>query len=154
MWIFIIRLNGRRACLWAALLAAALSALAMALLYSPAGDPSAVYYGTGTHASALLIGAALALAYPLTTLAATSEAQTRRLDAAGVAGLAALAWAIGHFTGTDPAVYPAGLLVAALGAAALVARPPATASSPPSPACPPCAGWASGPTGSTCGTGR
>ena len=121
MWIFIIRLNGRRACLWAALLAAALSALAMALLYSPAGDPSAVYYGTGTHASALLIGAALALAYPLTTLAATSEAQTRRLDAAGVAGLAALAWAIGHFTGTDPAVYPAGLLVAALGAAALVA---------------------------------
>jgi peptidoglycan/LPS O-acetylase OafA/YrhL len=121
LWFFIIRRNGRRACLLATLLAAAMSALAMALEYTPGGDPSAVYYGTGTHASALLIGAVLALAYPLTALASASAAQARRLDAAGIAGLAALAWAIGHFSGRDPAVYPVGLILAALGAAGLVA---------------------------------
>src|SRR5260370_40085813 len=98
-----------------------MSALAMALQYTPGGGPSAVYYGTDTHASALLIGAALALACPLATLASTPAAQTRRLDAAGIAGLAILAWAAGHFSGSDPAVYPVGLILAALGAASLVA---------------------------------
>ena len=47
--------------------------------------------------------------------------QARRLEAAGIAGIAGLAWAAGHFSGSDPAVYPAGLLLAALAAAALVA---------------------------------
>ena len=46
----------------------------MTLQYTPGGDPSAVYYGTDTHASALLIGAALALACPLRTLAAMPAA--------------------------------------------------------------------------------
>src|SRR5690348_4846135 len=36
-----------------------------------------------------------------------------------MAGLALLAWAVGHFPGADPAVYPAGLIIAALAAAAL-----------------------------------
>jgi peptidoglycan/LPS O-acetylase OafA/YrhL len=40
------------------------SALAMAVLYQPDGDPSRVYYGTDTRASGLLLGAALALAFP------------------------------------------------------------------------------------------
>jgi peptidoglycan/LPS O-acetylase OafA/YrhL len=121
LWFVILRLNGRRAWVAAALLGAGVSALAMALEYTPGGDPSAVYYGTDTHASALLIGAALALACPLATLASTSAEQTRRLDAAGIVGLAILAWAIGHFSGSDPAVYPAGLILAAAGAAGLVA---------------------------------
>ena len=121
LWLVIIRLNGRRARIAATLLGAAVSALAMALQYTPGGDPSAVYYGTHTHASALLIGAALALACPLPTLASIPAAQTRRLDAAGIAGLVILAWAIGHFSGGDPAVYPAGLILAALGAAGLIA---------------------------------
>jgi peptidoglycan/LPS O-acetylase OafA/YrhL len=121
LWFLIFKPNGRRTCVAVTLLAASASALAMAIQYAPGGDPSAVYYGTDTHASALLIGAALAVAYPLKTLAACSAAQTRRLDTAGIAGLAALAWAIGHFSGGDPAVYPVGLLLAALGAAGLVA---------------------------------
>jgi len=119
LWFVILRLNGRRARVAATLVAAALSALAMALEYSQ-GDPSMVYYGTDTHASALLIGAALALALPLETLASASAVQVRRLDAAGVVGLAVLAWAAGHFSGSDPAVYPAGLVLAGLGAAGLV----------------------------------
>jgi hypothetical protein len=121
LWFLLIRLNGRRSRVTVILLAAAASALVMALQYTPGGDPSGVYYGTDTHASALLIGAALALAYPLASLGSLPAAQTKRLDAAGVAGLAVLAWAIGHFSGNDPAVYPVGLIVAALAAACLVA---------------------------------
>jgi peptidoglycan/LPS O-acetylase OafA/YrhL len=121
LWFLLSRLNGRRSRVTVTLLAAAASALVMALQYTPGGDPSAVYYGTDTHASALLIGSALALAYPLACLASLPAAQTKRLDAAGVAGLAVLAWAIGHFSGNDPAVYPVGLILAALAAACLVA---------------------------------
>jgi peptidoglycan/LPS O-acetylase OafA/YrhL len=121
LWLFILKLNDRRARIAATLIGAGLSALAMALEYTPGGNPSAVYYGTYTHASALLIGAALALACPLATLASTSAEQTRRLDVAGIAGLAVLAWAIGHFSGSDPAVYPVGLIIAAVGATGLVA---------------------------------
>jgi peptidoglycan/LPS O-acetylase OafA/YrhL len=121
LWFLLFRLNGRRSRVTVTLLAAAASALVMALQYTPGGDPSGVYYGTDTHASALLIGAALALACPLASLASLSPAQTKRLDAAGVAGLAVLAWAIGHFSGNDPAVYPVGLILAALASACLVA---------------------------------
>jgi peptidoglycan/LPS O-acetylase OafA/YrhL len=121
VWCLILRLTARRARVTCALIGAAVSAVAMALLYTPGGDPSAVYYATDTHASALLIGAALALACPLRTLTDIPAARTTRLDIGGVVGLAALAWAAGHFSGADPVVYPVGLLLAALGAAALVA---------------------------------
>jgi len=119
LWFGILRLNGRRARVTATLILAAMSAAAMGFLYAP-GDPSLVYYGTDTHASALLIGAAMGLAFPLETLASASAAQVKRLDAAGVAGLVVLAWATGHFSGSDPAVYPVGLILAAIGAAGLV----------------------------------
>jgi peptidoglycan/LPS O-acetylase OafA/YrhL len=119
LWVLILRLNGRRARVTATLILAAMSALAMALEYSP-GDPSLVYYGTDTHASALLIGAALAMALPLATVASLPAARVRRLDAAGVVGLVLLAWAAGHFSGADRAVYPVGLILAAIGAAGLV----------------------------------
>jgi peptidoglycan/LPS O-acetylase OafA/YrhL len=119
LWLLILRLNGRRARITATLILAAMSALAMALEYSP-GDPSLVYYGTDTHASALLIGAALALAFPLATVMSLPTAQVRRLDGVGVVGLVLLAWAAGHFSGADPAVYPVGLILAAVGAAGLV----------------------------------
>ena len=117
----IVRLDARRARVTCALIGAAVSALVMAIQYSPGGDPSAVYYGTGTHASALLIGAALALAWPLRRLAAIPAAHAMRLDMAGIAGLAVLAWAVGHFSGSDPVVYPVGLLLAAFAAAGLIA---------------------------------
>jgi peptidoglycan/LPS O-acetylase OafA/YrhL len=105
---------------------AALSALAMTLVYVPGADPSRVYYGTDTHASALFIGSALALTWPLRRLGAVSlpgaadRDRTRIPDAVGLAGIAVLAWAMGHFAGTDPALYPAGLLIAALAAGGVV----------------------------------
>jgi peptidoglycan/LPS O-acetylase OafA/YrhL len=105
---------------------AALSALAMALVYVPGGDPSRVYYGTDTHASALFIGSALALTWPLRRLGPLGGLETRDSDrtripdALGLAGIAVLAWAMGHFAGTDRVLYPAGLLVAALAAGGVV----------------------------------
>src|SRR6201987_1068797 len=120
LWLLILRLNGRRARITATLILAAMSALAMALEYSP-GDPSLVYYGTDTHASALLIGAALALALPLATVMSLPIAQVRQLDAAGVVGLVLLAWAAGHFSGNGRAVLPFRLIPAAVGPPGLVA---------------------------------
>jgi peptidoglycan/LPS O-acetylase OafA/YrhL/lysophospholipase L1-like esterase len=111
---------------------AALSAVAMALAYVPGADPSRVYYGTDTHASALFIGSALALTWPLRRLGplglletrgwlgSRGSDRTRVPDALGLAGIAVLAWAMGHFAGTDRMLYPAGLLVAALAAGGVV----------------------------------
>ncbi|HEV2371460.1 MAG TPA: acyltransferase family protein [Streptosporangiaceae bacterium] len=112
--------GSRRGPVAAAWTAALGSAVLAALLYVPGSDPSRVYYGTDTHATALLVGCALALTWPLASVAAASATVTARLDMLGVAGLVVLAWAVGHFSGTDPAVYPVGLAVAALAAGALV----------------------------------
>jgi len=103
-----------------ALAGAALSAVAMAAIYVPGADPSRVYYGTDTHASALFIGAALAFAWPLRQLRAAPRQQARFADAAGLTGIAVLAWAMSRYSGGDGALYPAGLLIAALGAGGLV----------------------------------
>jgi peptidoglycan/LPS O-acetylase OafA/YrhL len=96
------------------------SALAMLAIYVPGSDPSLVYYGTDTHASALMIGAALALTWPLAKVAAATKPLRRRLDACGAVGLAILCWAVWHFSGANPAVYPFGLVLAALAAGAVV----------------------------------
>src|SRR4029079_6824871 len=66
----VVGLKAHRTRVICALTGAAVSALVMVIQYTPGGNPSAVYYGTDTHASALLIGAALALAWPLRRLAA------------------------------------------------------------------------------------
>jgi peptidoglycan/LPS O-acetylase OafA/YrhL len=117
IWLFFRNHNGRAIPITLTLLAALMSAVAMAVAYQPA-DASPVYYDTGTHASALLIGAALAMAFPLNLLAAVKDWW---LDAAGVAGLFVLGLAFVHFSGTDELVYPAGLIIAAVAAAAVIA---------------------------------
>jgi peptidoglycan/LPS O-acetylase OafA/YrhL len=118
--LVLLVLETRRARASVAWAGAAASALLMAILYTPGADPSRVYYGTDTHATALLVGSAIALTWPLATMTAASGELTRRLDFAGMAGLAVLAWAVGHFSGADAAVYPAGLGIAALAAAGLI----------------------------------
>jgi peptidoglycan/LPS O-acetylase OafA/YrhL len=118
--VVLAALSSRHARAAVAWTGAAASVLLMALLYTPGSDPSRVYYGTDTHAAALLVGAALALTWPLATVTAAPPGLTRRLDFAGLAGLAGLAWAAGHLSGADPVVYPAGLVIAALAAGGLV----------------------------------
>jgi peptidoglycan/LPS O-acetylase OafA/YrhL len=119
--VVLARTGRRRLAAGLAWAGAVASAAVMAMVYVPGSDPSLVYYGTDTHASGLLIGAALALTFPLARLGAVSAMTARQLDYAGVLGLAALAWAVTHFAGSDPALYPDGLVFAALAAAAVVA---------------------------------
>ncbi|HTT50528.1 MAG TPA: acyltransferase family protein [Streptosporangiaceae bacterium] len=104
----------------AAWLCAGLSVLATMLIYVPGADPSRVYYGTDTHSSAILVGAALALSWPLQRLGKLTTDQARITDGLGLVGLALLGWAVGHYRGDDRALYPAGLLTAALAAGAVV----------------------------------
>ncbi|HEX9065341.1 MAG TPA: acyltransferase family protein, partial [Streptosporangiaceae bacterium] len=107
----------RAACAWAGALG---SALIMLILFTPGSDPSLVYYGTDTHASALMIGSALALTWPLAKVAATTGRRLRLLDIAGAAGIVVLAWAMWHLAGPDSFVYPYGLVLAALASGALI----------------------------------
>ena len=96
------------------------SALVMIAIYTPGADPSLVYYGTDTHASALMVGAALAITWPLAKVAAAAGNARRALDVAGAAGLVILAWAMWHLTGSDPMLYPYGLVLAAAAAGGLI----------------------------------
>ncbi len=102
--LIIVRRPGARALFaWGGAIA---SALAMLAIYQPGSDPSLVYYGTDTHASALMIGAALAITWPLATVAAARRRTRRVLDIAGAAGLLILGWAAWHLSGADPWALP------------------------------------------------
>ena len=108
----------RAAIAWAG---AAASALLMLLLYTPGSDPSLVYYGTDTHASGLLIGAALALTWPLARITALSgRALRQRLDVVGAAGLLVLALSVIFLDGANPIMYPLGLVLASIAAGGVV----------------------------------
>jgi peptidoglycan/LPS O-acetylase OafA/YrhL len=102
-------------------LGAAASALTMAVGYAAGEGSARLYYGTDTHAIALLVGAGLALCWPLQRIAAASEAETRRLDLIGLVGLSVLAWELAHVTGRGGAVYEGGIAAAALAAGGVVA---------------------------------
>ena len=120
------------------------SALAMALLYNPAADPSRVYYGTDTRAFSLLLGAWLAffsdreLSAPavlgrlaqagtrvpvLGALLRALPAQVRRapLDILGILGLAGLALMTVFTNGYSAFPYYGGTLLCSVLAVGLIA---------------------------------
>lgn len=104
------------------LLLALLSALLMALFYSPTADPSRVYYGTDTRAFSLLIGAALAFIWPSHKLSKTIPASLRRsLDAIGAFSLTAILIMIVIVNQYDSFLYRGGMLLASLLTALLLA---------------------------------
>jgi len=106
----------------AVLVAAGASTLLMAALYDPMGDPSRVYYGTDTHAMGLLVGAALALAWPTWRLSWKAGVGARPLlDLTGVVALVGLVWCFDNVTEFDPGLYRGGYLVFALLAGLVVA---------------------------------
>jgi peptidoglycan/LPS O-acetylase OafA/YrhL len=115
--------NGARTRLAIAILAlAGVSALLMALLYTPGGDPSRVYYGTDTHASGLLIGAALAVLWPPWRLSKnTGRGAPLALEAAGIIGLAVLLWCFMNVSEFDAGLYRGGYPAIALITALVVA---------------------------------
>ncbi|HYF64687.1 MAG TPA: acyltransferase family protein, partial [Herpetosiphonaceae bacterium] len=117
-----MRLLRRRGLLGATLLAAAGSALLMAVLRRPGLDPARVYYGTDTRAAGLLLGAALALAWPPGRQPAAELRLAGWLaDGLGLAGLLALATCARLLYAGHPRLYPGGFATAAIGTAAIIA---------------------------------
>lgn len=115
----------RRGALLAVCAAAAASTLLCAALYNPIGDPSRVYYGTDTHSTGLLIGAALAVLYANAwPRVKRTHRPSRRalLTAASVALLALSGLLLGFLlmAETQPLVYRGGLSLMALAAAVLL----------------------------------
>ncbi len=113
----------RRFCL----VLAGTSALGMIVMYDPAGDPSRVYYGTDTRAFSLLIGAWLALIWPVYTKrsrvdpARMSDDQRKKLSYAGLAGLGVLAVLCIFVPGTNAFWYRGGLVLASFATAMVIA---------------------------------
>jgi len=105
---------------------AACSAWAMLALYHPGLDPTRVYEGTDTRASGLLIGAALAMAWPSRGAAphggiSVSRATRIALDAAacaGLGGILVMIWRTGQYS---PFLYRGGLILLSAASAAVIA---------------------------------
>jgi peptidoglycan/LPS O-acetylase OafA/YrhL len=129
---------GRRHLRWIALVAAAVSSAWMALLamrngYPVPNDPSRVYFGTDTHATPLLLGAALATCWTpwrvwradstwLTSLRPTSQrAGTAVVDLVGLAALAGVLWMFFAVAEFSPLLYRGGFFAVAACSAVLVA---------------------------------
>ena len=91
------------------LVAAVASSVLMAALYQPGSDPSRVYYGTDTRASALLIGAALALVWsPWRKPVSTRRGVGVAFDGMGLLALGGLLYAYGNLFEYDPRLYRGG----------------------------------------------
>ncbi len=119
-------LRGRRATAvrWLALptlALAAVSAVAMLMLYHPGYDPTRIYEGSDTRACGLLVGATLAMVWPSRRTARTALWKRVALDGAGFAGLAVIGlmiWRVGQYSAFT---YQGGLVLLSLAAAGVVA---------------------------------
>ena len=110
----------------ATLVLAVLSAVEMALLFSPTADPSRVYYGTDTRAFSLLIGAWLAFVWPSHMLGAKSGVRlTKRersvFDGVGAAALVGLVLLVVFSNGFSPFLYRGGLVLCSVLTAVVIA---------------------------------
>ena len=113
----------------AALVLAAVSATAMALLFHPGFDQTRIYEGTDTRAFGLLIGAALAFVWPSRKLRASmSKASTRCLDGIGVVGLLVIGALVWRTTEYSAFLYQGGLVLLSVATALVVAAVAAPAS--------------------------
>jgi peptidoglycan/LPS O-acetylase OafA/YrhL len=103
---------------------AVVSVVALSLLYHAGNDPSRVYYGTDTRASALLIGSALAIMWrpwAFTSWERRHADSPWLLDFLTVASGAVLVWAFMRFDDFSPTTYRPGLLLVSLATASLIA---------------------------------
>ena len=127
IWPFVVLgalrwVRNRRLLVAGALLLALASAVEMALLFVPFTDPTRVYDGTDTRAFELLIGAALAFAWPRDKRIGTITPRARTvLDVAGgaaLAGIIVMYWQTGQY---DPFVYRGGMALLSVLTAVLIA---------------------------------
>lgn len=121
--LILIRFVRRRGKLAAFILSgAAVSAIAMAIIYVPGADPSRVYYGTDTRAFAILIGAALAVVWPSWRLTdRISSLACSLLDLVGTVGMLILFIMINQTNEYDSSLYPVGFLFLSVITAAIIA---------------------------------
>jgi peptidoglycan/LPS O-acetylase OafA/YrhL len=126
LWPFALMLGlaraGRTWTAWAVFAAALCSGLLMALLYHPGDDPTRVYFGTGTHASGLLFGSALAFAWPLGGQWSTPHRGAAYvLDAVAIASFGVVVWAMATWHDFDPFVYQGGIVIVGAAVAVMLA---------------------------------
>ena len=115
-----IRWRSRRV-LIAVILGATASALLMATLYRPDVDPSRIYYGTDTRATALLVGVALAFVWaPGQSWHRTGWNVPLLLDVAGFAALGGLLFFCLWLDESQPLLFRGGFALVALTTAALI----------------------------------
>ncbi len=102
---------------------AAISAIAMWVIYQPGVDPTRVYEGTDTRACGLLIGAALAMVWPSRRLRADLITVPGRivLDGVGVVGLVVIGLLIWRTSQYSPFLYHGGIVLLSVATAATVA---------------------------------
>jgi peptidoglycan/LPS O-acetylase OafA/YrhL/CubicO group peptidase (beta-lactamase class C family) len=106
----------------AAVLAAALaSSLLMAALYDTGADMSRIYYGTDTRASALLIGAALALIWTHDRRQSPDQRRDAALERAGVLALALVLASYAWLHEQHPLLYLGGFQLVTLSTAIVIA---------------------------------
>src|SRR5829696_6585117 len=124
----------RRRVLTVALVGAAASAVAMAIMYTPGVDPSRIYFGTDTRATGLLCGAALAFLWTPGDKYRPAEARHQRLrlpdrgrfrrrwgwtaplllDVLSIAALGGLLWFFLHLGEFEPLLYRGGFTLVGL----------------------------------------
>lgn len=112
--------GGRRGLLLALALGLLLASAAwMAWLFDPSQGTARLYYGTDTRIGAVLAGAALAVLLERDVIGGPAR-PARLWPAAGIVGLAVLAWSWTSLAGTEPLVYRGGLAGLSLAAAVVV----------------------------------
>src|ERR687894_2608400 len=122
LWLGLRYARGRYRLAGLTLAVAAVSAVAMALLYQPGVDPTRVYEGTDTRAFGLLLGAALAMVWPSRRLRADLALRRRLLlDVAGAVGLVVIALLIWRTDQYSPSLYRGGIVLLSVGTVLVVA---------------------------------
>lgn len=102
--------------------AAIVSAIAMAIIFTPGEDPSRVYYGTDTRAFSLLIGASLAFVWPSRKLKLNITYEEKKvLDGAGVISFILLLLMFMFMHEEGPFLYYGGMFFASIVTAILIA---------------------------------
>jgi len=113
--------KSRKVLITVILSAAAASAIEMGLLYSPLGDPTRAYDGTDTRAFALLIGAALAIAWPRDLkVGPLTEGARRVLESAGVLALVGIVLLFATTNEYEAFLYRGGMVICAVLSAVLI----------------------------------
>jgi peptidoglycan/LPS O-acetylase OafA/YrhL len=121
VWLLARRGRGRHWMAAVTVALAAVSAVEMAVLYQPGFDSTRVYEGTDTRAFGLLLGAALAMAWPTRRKTPLPRAAKWPLDAAGVAGLAVIGVLIWRTNQYSPFMFRGGLVLLSLATVLVVA---------------------------------